>query len=445
MLHCGFAFASCTVMFLLQASASESKPTGLIAHVYYDDEPLRPATGYGVAKPMDQTPEARPMNESIKNGVLTIGELGEGLYILAVFPKEKQGYDARLFVGIRIVSGDNDLGRIVLPKKRNLPRITLYGRISDSRSRQIGLRQARITFPACPNTTNVPVGENGSFQIQVRRCSDYTFTIKADGYREIDANIPESGADVFSMDAQMESNLSASVEGPNELPNLNRNFTSLELLAPGVSNGAYGGNNSFVLQTSSNSFILQTPSNGMRPTVNTTILDGADVSYPNHAPPKGGAFGEVLGGDSIQEVKVETDWPSAEFGRPSSAVLQVVTKSGTNAFHGSVYEFLRNDAVDAKNFFDRADVAIPPLRHNRFGSAVGGPIVKNNSFFFVNYEGFRERKSETQTLVTPTQGVRASAAPEIVPYLAFYPLPNVLAHLDLGGGVGLFATSSVER
>jgi carboxypeptidase family protein len=221
-----------------------------------------------------------------------------------------------------------------------------------------------------------------------------------------------------------------------ELPLNGRDFYQLALLQPGVQPIAANAFPSPWQNTTNGKFAA----NGMRPTMNTTVLDGAEVSDPGHNQPLGGPSGSALGVDSTLEFRVLTNMYTAEFGRNGGAVVQAVTKSGLNTLHGSVYEFLRNDVLDAKNFFDRPDAPIPPLRRNQFGFTLGGPIVKDQTFFFANYEGFRERKSETQSFVTPTAAVRAGAASAIVPYLNFYPFPNVPGQLNLGGGVGLFAT-----
>src|SRR5262249_36999888 len=105
--------------------------------------------------------------------------------------------------------------------------------------------------------------------------------------------------------------------------------------------------------------------------------------------------------DAISEFKVQTNSMSAEFGRSGGAVMNVAIRSGTNEFHGSVFEFLRNSKLDAKNFFDPPDKPIPPYKQNQFGAAAGGPVMvpgysgKNRTLFFTDYQGTRIRQSET--------------------------------------------------
>ena len=226
-----------------------------------------------------------------------------------------------------------------------------------------------------------------------------------------------------------------------ELPLNARDFYQLALLEPGVASIAANANPSPWQNTTNGKLAA----NGMRPSMNTTVLDGAEVSDPGHNQPLGGPSGSAFGVDSTREFRVLTNMYTAEFGRNGGAVVQVVTKSGSNTFHGSVYEFLRNDVLDASNFFDDPNAPIPELRRNQFGFTLGGPIVKDRTFFFFNYEGFRERKGETRSFVTPTAAARGGAAPEIQPYLDFYPLPNDPSALDLGDGTGVHNTSRVRE
>ena len=103
--------------------------------------------------------------------------------------------------------------------------------------------------------------------------------------------------------------------------------------------------------------------------------------------------------DSVEEFKLQSGSFTAEYGRAGGAIVNVVTKSGTNNFHGSVYEFLRNDVLNARNFFNPSK---SPVRQNQFGGTIGGPIVRNKTFFFFNYEGFIERRAGTISSRFPT-------------------------------------------
>ena len=133
--------------------------------------------------------------------------------------------------------------------------------------------------------------------------------------------------------------------------------------------------------------------NGNRTFNNVFLLDGVDnISYSNSF--RGENVQMVQPSvEALQEFKIQTNAYSAEFGRSSGAVVNATIKSGSNNFHGSLYEFLRNDVLDANNFFSNALGAPKPVRkRNQFGAAVGGPLVRNQTFWFADYEGLRERE-----------------------------------------------------
>ena len=134
---------------------------------------------------------------------------------------------------------------------------------------------------------------------------------------------------------------------------------------------------------------------GQRSTSNNVILDGTEINSPgtNSTPSL-----SVPAPDAIQEFIVQTSLYDATQGRNSGGNVAVVTKSGTNNFHGNVYEYFRNDALNANDFFlNRAGVARPELKRNQFGGTLGGPIVTNKTFFFVSYQGTRERNGTSPT------------------------------------------------
>ena len=129
---------------------------------------------------------------------------------------------------------------------------------------------------------------------------------------------------------------------------------------------------------------------GHRPSENTYRINGINVNdYSNGSP--GSVEGKQLGVDGIQEFSVLTTNYSAEYGRTSGAVVNAVLKQGGNGFHGDAYWFLRDEGLDAKNFFDRSKT-IAPFHRNQFGASAGGPIIKNKTFFFADYEGVRQDK-----------------------------------------------------
>jgi hypothetical protein len=171
-----------------------------------------------------------------------------------------------------------------------------------------------------------------------------------------------------------------------ELPLNGRSWTDLANLRPGM----VGVETQVPLTSGSNrgsrDFGAQISISGGRPKQNNYRLDGISINdYSNGGP--GNVLGGNLGVDVIQEFSVLTSNSSTEYGRTSEGVVNAITRSGTNQFHGSVYEFLRNSALDARDFFDRA--AIPPFKRNPFGGSAGGPSIKDRTFIFGDYEGIR--------------------------------------------------------
>src|SRR3989449_8819509 len=179
-----------------------------------------------------------------------------------------------------------------------------------------------------------------------------------------------------------------------DLPLNGRSFTQLALLQTGV-NAAYAAGSDVVGGRTPKITV-----NGARPEHNNFLLDGTDINNVYNKTP-GSVGGVLLGVDAVLEFQVLTNAYSAEFGRSAGGVINAVTRSGTNAFHGSMFEFHRNSALDAKNFFDRASDPIPPFRRNQFGGVIGGPIRKDKTFFFAAYEGLRERLGITGLTSVP--------------------------------------------
>ncbi len=144
--------------------------------------------------------------------------------------------------------------------------------------------------------------------------------------------------------------------------------------------------------------------NGARSLQNNFLLDGIDNN--SNLPDLLNETNYVVmpSVDALQEFKVETDSYGAELGRATGAVVNATVKSGTNDFHGVLYEFLRNEHLDARNFFD---ATIPPYHQNQFGATLGGRIIRDKLFFFTDYEGLRIRQGQTDTSLVPTAAQRA--------------------------------------
>src|SRR5579875_3151556 len=228
-----------------------------------------------------------------------------------------------------------------------------------------------------------------------------------------------------------------------ELPLNGRSFDNLMTLNPATVNytsqrsGGIGTSNSAV----GNMFAVS----GHRPQENLFLLNGIEytgASEINNTP--GGASGQLLGVDAVREFNVVTDTYGAEYGKRPGAQVSIITASGSNAVHGSIYEFLRNSDLDARNFFDQG--TIPQFQRNEFGGAIGGPIKKDKLFVFGNYEGFRQHLGLSDVTLVPDNEARLGyvpntsgklthdgVAPSVQPLLALWPLQN---GPDLGAGIG---------
>jgi hypothetical protein len=206
-----------------------------------------------------------------------------------------------------------------------------------------------------------------------------------------------------------------------DLPLNGRSYDLLLPLNPGIVNftsqktGGTGISNS----SSANNFSVS----GNRPQQNIFLLNGVEYTgaAENNMQP-GGASGELLGVDAVREFNVQRDNYSAEFGKHPGGQVIIVTQSGSNQWHGSAFEFLRNNALDAKNFFDQNSA--PPFQRNQFGAAFGGPIKNDKTFFFANYEGLRQNLHQTSVAFVPDLQSRADAAPSVQPLLNLWITPS---------------------
>lgn len=188
------------------------------------------------------------------------------------------------------------------------------------------------------------------------------------------------------------------------LPLNGRSFQQLALLQPGVQAALAAGNDVVGGRTPKISI------NGARPEQNNFLLDGTDINNVYNKTP-GSAAGVLLGVDAVLEFQVLTNAYSAEFGRSAGGVINAVTRSGTNAIHGSVFEFHRNSALDARNFFDPAGQPKPDFYRNQFGASGGGPIARDRTFFFGAYEGLIERLGVTGVTAVPDDNARRGILP----------------------------------
>jgi hypothetical protein len=220
-----------------------------------------------------------------------------------------------------------------------------------------------------------------------------------------------------------------------ELPLNARSWTDLAQLQPGVNTIRAMANVSSTDRLG-RGYGVELSVSGGRPQQNNYLLDGISINdYTNQAP--GSVLGGNLGVDAVSEFSVLTSNQGAEYGRTSGGVISAITRTGTNGFHGSAYEFLRNSALDARNYFDPPTIA--PFRRNQFGVSAGGPIRKDKTFIFADYEGLRQSLGlstvDNVPSLTARNGMICNAPdcttftnvgvdPLVAPYLNFYPKPN---------------------
>jgi len=224
-----------------------------------------------------------------------------------------------------------------------------------------------------------------------------------------------------------------------ELPLNGRSFDELIELNPAVVN--YTGQRSGSIGTSNSSPGNMFVVTGHRPQDNLFLLNGVEytgASEINVTP--GGVSGQMLGVDAVREFNVVSDTYGAEYGKRTGAQVSIVTASGTNQLHGSAFEFLRNSALDARNYFDQGD--IPIFQRNQFGGALGGPLVKNKLLLFGNYEGFRQNLGLSNVTLVPDNAARAQAVPSVQPLLALWPVEN---GPDLGQGIAEAFNHPLQR
>jgi len=235
---------------------------------------------------------------------------------------------------------------------------------------------------------------------------------------------------------------SVSASTVRDSPLNGRDWTQLAALQAGVTGIQTGGNQA------QRGFGAAISVSGARPDQNNYRLDGVSINdYSNGAP--GSVLGSNLGVDAVEQFSVLGSNYPAGYGRTSGGVINAVTRSGTNAFHGNVYEFLRNSALDARNFFDGK---IPPFKRNQFGGSAGGPILKGRTFFFADYEGLRQSLGVTHVDTVPSvaarKGLLSTGSVQVDPVVsrfldAFYPVPNGPLLPDGDTGIFSFADQQV--
>jgi hypothetical protein len=311
------------------------------------------------------------------------------------------------------------------------------GSISGSVKDPTGSVIAGATVTLTNTATNAKIvtasNPSGEFQFPQLAPASYSLTVEAKGFKRFVTTVLVEVDQITHVNAALEvgemtqsvevisiapllendkSTLSSVVENQavQNMPLNARQFLDLALLTPGTTPAATG--------TQGGGFNVA----GARSQGNNYLLDGVS----NIDTQINSALNNFRITDAVQEFAVQTSVPTAEFGRGTGGQVSVVTKSGTNAFHGSAFEYFRNSKLDAADFFtNKLGSTKNPLHRNQFGGTLGGPIIKDKTFFFASYEGFRQVANTVSSTTVPTDAQRASVTDPISRnLLQFWPAPN---------------------
>jgi len=358
---------------------------------------------------------------------------------------------------------------------------TISGTATDSSGRAINKVNITITHVATGVTRGVTTNDEGFYSAPNLLPGTYEVKFSAPGFSsEVRKNIEVTVGGSVALDQSLRvgsitetvivqsevpavqtssSDISAVVNATTvrELPLNGRSWTDLAQLQAGVSAIHTQPDFSAGTDRGNRGFGQQLTISGARPQQNNYRLDGVSLNdYANGAP--GSVLGGSLGVDAIEEFSVITSNYEADYGKTSGGVVNAITRSGTNQIHGSAYEFLRNSKLDAKNYFDDPTAPIPPFKRNQFGGTIGGPIVKDHTFFFADYEAIRQSKGLTTVATVPSAAARGGTLcsnPDVPPpnnctpatvtvdpaaqsYFTFYHLPNQGAVAGSNGDLGIF-------
>jgi outer membrane receptor protein involved in Fe transport len=329
---------------------------------------------------------------------------------------------------------------------------TLSGTVSDQSGAVIGGAQVSIKNLATDVTRHLTSDSDGLYSAPNLLPGTYQVTVTAQGFTtSVQKNV------TLTVGAQQLLNVSMSVGATNEtvnvqasaptvelssatlssevtsttvreLPLNGRDWTQLATLEPGVNTvRTQASTSSATANRTNRGFGNQLTDSGHSPYENSYRVNGINVNdYTNGSP--GSVIGANLGTDAIQEFSVLTTDYTAEYGRTSGAIINSISKSGENDIHGDLFGFFRNARLDAKNYFDLASQPIPPFSRYQYGGAIGGPIVRNKTFFFVAYEGVLQDRTTTFVDQVPSVAARTGAifpvSPAVQPYLALWPIGN---------------------
>lgn len=324
----------------------------------------------------------------------------------------------------------------------------IEGRVSDPQGAGVAAAKVSARHLGTGAVRSTASGEEGFFSLSGLPAASYELRVEAPGFQSmVRKNVGVTVGETIQADFPLLLGVVdqvVTVEGSStpvntqtselsylvgeraiaDLPLNGRNYTDLALLQAGVVAFPLRDGGSVVAHG------LGVSMNGQDPRSNVYLLDGTPQNDFTNGP-AGSAASTVLGMDTIREFRVETNTYSAEYGRSSGGQLNTLTKSGSNAVHGSLFEYWRNDHLDARNFFD--SLSKPKFTRNQFGGTAGGPIRKDRLFYFVGLESLGQHLGQTISTVVPDLNSRAGTVSALTrPYLDQFPLPN---GASLGGGL----------
>lgn len=302
------------------------------------------------------------------------------------------------------------------------------------------IADAKVTLTANGRKGEARTDSDGRFVVQMLPAGDYHLTVATEGSKAEDAQsvglaagapdvvLTLSGRGELTVAAVVSKGQTAtggeelSSQAVSELPLNKRDFSSLLLLAAGTMTDTNGATN----------FTAQFAINGQRGVEATFAMDGADISDPE----MGGATFSNFNVDAVEGIDSSSGWMPAEIGRGAAGFTNIHTRSGASGFHGSFFEFVRNSAFDARNYFDHATPAypgrIPPFRRNEFGFTNGGPVYiphiydgRKRTFYFAQYQGFRQVLGTTQVMPVPSLAERPQAGSNYINHVIVYPDKSV--------------------
>ena len=316
-----------------------------------------------------------------------------------------------------------------VPAAAQVTTADIVGRVTDATGAVLPGATITIENVATHDTRSVPSNETGDYLFNLLPIGAYSVKVELQGFTSQNTRITLSAGDRVRFDAkltvgQVAENVTVTGESPllqtdtatvsslvstkavQDLPVSGRNVQQLVQLVPGAFEGlpnslASGTRPDDRRQTSAISI------NGSLDNQNNQLIDGIDNNERAI-----GTVGVKPSIDAIAEVKVQTSMYTAEVGRTSGGVVNIITKSGSNDFHGSGFEFYRNDRFDARNFF-ATNVDKPVLHQNQYGGSLGGPVMKNRTFFFADYEGFNVTQGVTAVATVPTAKMRTGDFSEL--------------------------------